>query len=77
MEGTFVGNIQLFPYGFVPAGWLACDGQMLSVAQYAMLGDVVGATYGGDGKNNFALPKLTGPAKGLQYCICHDGDPVA
>jgi microcystin-dependent protein len=40
----------------VPDGWMACLGQLLNVADYPALFDVIGATFGGDGVNSFALP---------------------
>lgn len=53
-----VGEIRLLPYQWVPAGWVPCDGQVYPIAQYQALYNVIGATYGGDGKRTFAVPNL-------------------
>jgi microcystin-dependent protein len=55
-----LAQIMLWPVSWVPEGWLACNGQLLSVQQYAALYSLIGITYGGDGQNNFALPNLNG-----------------
>lgn len=57
-----MGAIGLFAFGFVPKGWLACAGQLLPMTQYNALFSLLGTTYGGDGKTNFALPDLRGRA---------------
>jgi hypothetical protein len=66
----FVGSIQIFAFGFAPVGWAPCNGQLLQIAQFAALYNLIGTTYGGDGQTTFALPKLAplGP-KGPVYCI--------
>lgn len=56
----FVGEIMLFGGNFPPQGWMTCDGQVLSIAQYSVLFNLIGTTYGGDGVNTFALPNLNG-----------------
>ncbi|MBI5715332.1 MAG: phage tail protein [Chloroflexi bacterium] len=56
----FIGEIRVFSFGFVPRGWAACDGQMLQVRDHQALYSVIGNTYGGDGKINFAMPNLNG-----------------
>lgn len=43
-----------------PAGWLPCEGQELTVAQFPALFAVIGTIYGGDGVNRFRLPDLRG-----------------
>jgi microcystin-dependent protein len=53
-----LGQIKIFPYNFAPTGWLQCDGQVLPISQNQTLFDVIGTTYGGDGKTTFALPDL-------------------
>ncbi len=54
----FVGEIRLFPYPNAPKGWHACDGSVLQVNSYMALFSLIGAVYGGDGRNTFALPDL-------------------
>jgi microcystin-dependent protein len=43
-----------------PNGSLLCAGQLLPISQYQALYALLGTTYGGDGKTNFALPNLQG-----------------
>jgi microcystin-dependent protein len=62
MPNPFLGEIRLFAFGQMPGGWAACDGSLLSVSNNLALFAVIGATYGGDGQNNFALPDLRGRA---------------
>tara|TARA_Y100001933_G_C18632175_1_gene410861 strand:- start:292 stop:534 length:243 start_codon:yes stop_codon:yes gene_type:complete len=70
-----LGQIQLFPFGFVPVGWSECVGQYLPIMNNEALYSVVGLTYGGDGRTNFRLPDLRGakPVNGMRYCISMDG----
>jgi microcystin-dependent protein len=58
----FVAEIRIFPFNFAPKGWATCDGQILPLSQNTALFSLVGTTYGGDGKSNFALPNLQGNA---------------
>lgn len=60
MSDSFLAEIRVFPYNFVPRGWAACDGQLLSISQNAALFSLVGTTYGGDGRTTFGLPDLRG-----------------
>lgn len=53
-----LGQIALWPLSWVPQGWMACEGQLLLIQQYAALFSLLGTTYGGDGKTNFKLPDL-------------------
>ncbi|MEE3633859.1 tail fiber protein [Pseudomonas sp. AL 58] len=55
---AFIGEIRSFPYGYVPDGWLACDGTVLLIQAYAALYSLIGNKWGGDGKQTFALPDL-------------------
>jgi microcystin-dependent protein len=50
------GEIRIVAFNFAPEGWQLCDGRELQVAQYRELYDVVGTTYGGDGKTTFRVP---------------------
>ena len=56
----FIGTVQAFAFNFTPRGWLACNGQLLSIAQYQTLFSLLGTMYGGDGRTTFALPDLRG-----------------
>lgn len=56
----FIGEISLFGFGFVPQGWAACDGRLLSISSNTALFSLLGTTYGGNGQTTFALPDLRG-----------------
>lgn len=56
----FVAEIRIFPFNFAPKGWAFCNGQLLPISQNTALFSLLGTTYGGDGKSNFALPDLQG-----------------
>jgi len=58
----FLAEIRIFTGNFAPKGWALCDGQILSIAQNTALFSLLGTTYGGDGRSNFALPNLQGRA---------------
>jgi microcystin-dependent protein len=50
----------MFAGNFAPAGWMFCQGQLLSISQFEVLFQLIGTTYGGDGQSTFALPDLRG-----------------
>jgi microcystin-dependent protein len=58
----FVAEIRILPTNFAPKGWAFCDGQILPISQNTALFSLLGTTYGGDGKSNFALPNMQGNA---------------
>jgi microcystin-dependent protein len=60
MSQPYIGEIRLFGGNFAPQDWMFCDGQLLPIAQYDALFNLIGTTYGGDGQTTFALPNLTG-----------------
>jgi microcystin-dependent protein len=62
MADPFVAEIRIFPFNFAPRGWAFCNGQLLSISQNTALFSLLGTTYGGDGRSNFALPNLQGSA---------------
>ena len=62
MADPFVAEIRIFPFNFAPKGWAFCDGQILPLSQNTALFSLLGTTYGGDGKSNFALPNMQGNA---------------
>jgi microcystin-dependent protein len=57
---AFIGEVRIFCGNFAPAGWLACDGQLVAIATYSDLFSMIGTTYGGDGMTTFAVPDLRG-----------------
>jgi microcystin-dependent protein len=48
----------MFAGNFPPNGWMDCSGQLLAIADYDVLFQLIGTTYGGDGESTFALPNL-------------------
>ena len=62
MADPFVAEIRIFPFNFAPKGWAFCDGQLLPLSQNTALFSLLGTTYGGNGKSNFALPNMQGNA---------------
>jgi microcystin-dependent protein len=47
-------------FNFPPKGWALCNGQLLPINQNQALFALLGTTYGGDGRVNFALPNFQG-----------------
>jgi microcystin-dependent protein len=60
MAEPFLSEIRIMSFGFPPKGWALCDGQLLPINQNQALFSLLGTTYGGDGRVNFALPNLQG-----------------
>lgn len=60
MAEPYVGEIRMFAGNFAPAGWMFCEGQVLSISENETLFNLLGTTYGGDGQSTFALPDLRG-----------------
>jgi microcystin-dependent protein len=62
MAEPFLSEIRLMSFSFAPRGWALCNGQLLPINQNQALFSLLGTTYGGDGRVNFALPDLRGRA---------------
>jgi microcystin-dependent protein len=60
VDEPLLGQIGLFAGNFAPSGWAFCEGQILPINQNQALFSILGTTYGGDGRVNFALPDLRG-----------------
>jgi microcystin-dependent protein len=60
MAEPFLSEIRIMSFGFAPKGWAQCNGQLLPINQNQPLFSLLGTTYGGDGRVNFALPDLRG-----------------
>lgn len=58
MSSPYVGEIRTVGFQFAPVGWLQCQGQLVSIAEYEVLYTLIGTTYGGDGQSTFALPDM-------------------
>jgi microcystin-dependent protein len=60
MSEPFLSEIKIMSFGYAPKGWALCNGQLLPINQNQALFSLLGTTYGGDGRVNFALPNLQG-----------------
>lgn len=60
MAEPFLSEIRMMSFDFPPKGWALCNGQLLPINQNQGLFSLLGTTYGGDGRVNFALPDLRG-----------------
>ena len=58
MSEPFLGEIKIISWNFPPKGWTFCNGQLLPINQNQALFSILGTTYGGDGRQTFALPNL-------------------
>jgi microcystin-dependent protein len=58
MAEPFLSEIRIMSFVFAPKGWALCNGQLLPINQNQALFSLLGTTYGGDGRVNFALPDL-------------------
>jgi microcystin-dependent protein len=58
----YLAEIRITSFAFAPRGWAMCNGQLLPINQNQALFSLLGTTYGGDGRVNFALPDLRGRA---------------
>lgn len=58
MAEPFLSEIRIMSFGFAPKGWALCNGQLLPINQNQALFSLLGTTFGGDGRLNFALPNL-------------------
>ncbi|GGD17118.1 phage tail protein [Nocardioides daphniae] len=68
MAEPFLSEVRLTSFNFPPKGWALCNGQLLPINQNQALFSLLGTTYGGDGRVNFALPNLRGRV------IVHEGN---
>lgn len=60
MAEPFLAEIRMTSFVFAPSGWALCNGQLLPINQNQALFSLLGTTFGGDGRVNFALPDLRG-----------------
>jgi microcystin-dependent protein len=71
MSEPFLGEIKIISWNFPPKGWALCNGQLMPINQNQALFSILGTTYGGDGRQTFALPNLQGRSP------MHVGDGIA
>jgi len=55
MAEPFLSEIRIMSFNFAPKGWAFCNGQLLPINQNQALFSLLGTTFGGDGRVNFAL----------------------
>ena len=60
MAEPFLSEIRIMSFVFPPKGWALCNGQLLPINQNQALFSLLGTTFGGDGRVNFALPDYRG-----------------
>ena len=60
MAEPFLSEIRIMSFQFAPKGWALCNGQLMPINQNQALFSLLGTTFGGDGRVNFALPDLRG-----------------
>jgi microcystin-dependent protein len=60
MAEPFLAEIKMVSFSYAPRGWALCNGQLLPINQNQALFSLLGVTFGGDGRVNFALPDLRG-----------------
>lgn len=60
MAEPFLSEIRIMSFVFAPKGWALCNGQLLPINQNQALFSLLGTTFGGDGRVNFALPDSRG-----------------
>jgi microcystin-dependent protein len=60
MGTPFLSELKLVSFNFAPKGWTLANGQLMAINQNQALFSLLGTTYGGDGRVNFALPNLQG-----------------
>jgi microcystin-dependent protein len=60
MAEPFLSEIKILSFNFAPKGWAMCNGQLLPINQNQALFALLGTTFGGDGRVNFALPDQRG-----------------
>src|SRR4030095_8054657 len=56
MAEPFLSEIRIMSFVFAPKGWALCNGQLMPINQNQALFSLLGTTFGGDGRVNFALP---------------------
>ncbi len=71
MAEPFIAEIRMMPYSYVPEGWAACNGDLLEISEHSALFALLGTTYGGNGRTNFAVPNLN--FGGMPRAAMHPG----
>jgi microcystin-dependent protein len=56
----YTGSIEFFAAQYAPPGFRPCDGTVYAIKAFEALYSIIGTTFGGDGRANFAMPDLCG-----------------
>ena len=76
-QEAFLGEIRIFASSYCPKSYAEAQGQLLPINQNQALFSLLGTSYGGDGRVNFALPTakpiFTVDGKLLRQCIALTG----
>lgn len=62
MSDPFLGQLQIFGFGFAPKNWALCAGQIMPISQNTALFSLLGTNFGGNGTTNFGLPDFQATA---------------
>jgi hypothetical protein len=67
----YLGELRLFPVQVQNGQWLVADGRLLPISSNQLLFNLLGTTFGGDGRSTFGIPdyRSVSPDKS-QYHIC-------
>lgn len=59
---SYIGQVKLFAFNFIPKGWLECNGSLLEIVDYEPLFEYIGRVYGDTrvSPTQFKLPDLRG-----------------
>jgi len=58
MTNPFLGEVQIFSFGYAPYQWSICNGALIGIRQNSALFALLGVNYGGDGSVTFGLPNV-------------------
>jgi len=58
LDAPTLGQVVAFAGNFEPSGFMRAEGQLLPISTNSALFAILGTTFGGDGRNTFALPDL-------------------
>ncbi len=67
------GQIRRIEAATCPTGYAEADGRLMTVADDQGLFWLLGWAFGGNGRDNFALPKLPPDAPNMRYCVAMRG----
>lgn len=70
----YLGQIRRIEAATCPTGYAEADGRLMTVADDQALFSLLGSAFGGNGYDNFALPKLPPDAPNMRYCMAMRGN---